>query len=108
MADSDIIVALNVGFKDVHSRLDKMTDLYSSHATKIALIEQKLPTQPCDHFERHVENHPDKRDLQDLIDNANDVKRGAKEIVIDLFKGTIKLGAAVVAGAFGYKMFRQH
>jgi len=103
MADVEILRALNEGFNGVHSRLDNLNETQSKHTTKIALIEAKLPSQPCEILERHLKDHPDKRDTQELIINAQNVNRGIRKILFDSIKGAFKLGLAAIAGALGFK-----
>lgn len=105
MSEQSIITAINSGFNDVHKRLDRFAEIQNEHNTKIALLEAKLPMQPCGFFERHVENHPDKHDLQRLLDEANKNKEDMRSVIIDFIKGAAKLTFAAVMGALGYKVF---
>jgi len=105
MADADIIRALQDGFTGLHARLDQFSEKQSAHTTRITLLENKLPQQPCGYLQRHLEGHPKGHEVQALVDGAKDMRRGVKDVIFDMMKGAAKIAIALLAGAFGYKLF---
>ena len=105
MSEQNVISTINTGFTEVHKRLDRFAEIQNDHNTKIALHESKFHVQPCEYLSRQVDHHPDKRDLQGLIDAANREREDIRSVVLDFLKGAVKVAFAAVMGALGYKVF---
>lgn len=103
---AELINAINRGFRDVHERLDEFVRIQNEHTTNIALLKRDIPTQPCPQFKEHVKDHPHNSDLQILVENSKEIKKGFHEIFVEVVKVALTALLGAAAAIFSLRLHK--
>ena len=100
-----VFAKIDNGFARVHEKMDAMKDELSGlkqNHTEVRAKLDHLPTQPCDGLVSHLQRHPDKTKMQELIDASEDNRTRWRDVAWGVIKA---IAVILVLGWLGLKEF---